>query len=83
MTTATLTPVAGSAEEKAWIDVQAWFNKCITAAPKPELSQADLTIGHIIRWCQLWDIDTKDIEAICEKHGAYKAIRPFARPFPI
>jgi predicted MarR family transcription regulator len=82
MTTVTLSPVAGSAEEKAWIDVQAWYNKCITAAPKPDASRPHVNIGHIIRWCQDWDINTDDIEAICQKHDAYKEIRPFVNPFP-
>ena len=80
--TDSLTPVVGSPEEKAWAAVQAWYNNCITAAPKPDASPSNVNIGHIIRWCQSWDIATDDIEAICQAHDAYKAIRPFAQPFP-
>ncbi|MEX3983907.1 hypothetical protein AB4Y45_33520 [Paraburkholderia sp. EG287A] len=82
MTTASLTPVEGSAEAKAWAEVQTWYNNCITQSPKPDASRPHVNIGHIIRWCEEWDIGTADIEAICQKHDAYKAIRPFVTPFP-
>ena len=83
MTNVTQRPVAGSAEANAWIDIQAWYDNCITQAPKPDANRAHVDIGHIIRWCQNWDIDTADIEAICEKHDAFQEIRPFVNPFPL
>jgi hypothetical protein len=81
-TTAALTPAAGSPEETAWSEIQAWYNRLLTAAPKPDASRPHVNVGNLIRWCESWDIDTADIEAICEKHKAFEIIRPFASPFP-
>lgn len=71
-----------SPESLAWAEIQTWYERCITAAPKPDVRRDHVNIGHVIRWCEQWDISTKDIEAICAKHNAFQSIRPFAVPFP-